>query len=119
MVDGCGDRFGCAEDAPMPDVAGVEELRVRPRAGERVGVSEWNLAVVAIVDDEQGVVASGGEAIEGERIDADAGLRGETMLEADAIGFVEADEAREATDRVVDEDVRRDHHVARRARAAL
>ena len=53
------------------------------------------------------------EAIEAKRFDADAGVLGEALLERDAIGVVEADHAREAADRVVDEDVRRDHHVAR------
>ena len=43
----------------------------------------------------------------------DARVRGEAVLEGGAIGVVEADHAREAADRVVDDDVRRDHHVAR------
>ena len=45
-------------------------------------------------------------------------MRGETLLERAAIRLVEADELGEPRDRVVDDRVRRDHHVARRRESA-
>ena len=77
-------------------------------------MQDRNFAVAAIVEHEQVGRARADERVELHGRDAEAGLRREPVLERGAIGVVEADDAREAADGVIDQHVRRDHDVARR-----
>ena len=103
-----------------PSSCVIAELRVRPRGGEPAALRERDFAIVVIVDDEQGRVAAGREAIDRERIEVEAGVRGEALLERDPIGVIEAEVLRELHDGVVDDRVRRDEDrsAARRGRRA-
>jgi hypothetical protein len=117
-VDRAADHVGIAEDAAVAEALGGDEVGVGPGGGELLAVAQGDLLVAAVVDDEQAGVAPAREAIEADGVEGDARAADDVVLEEGAVRVVEADEPRELRERVVDEDVGRDHHVARRIDAA-
>jgi hypothetical protein len=114
-VDGIRDHTRVAQDSTVAEARGLDELRVWPRSFERDGVVERDLAIVAIMKDEECVVAVCGEALEAQRFDVETGVVADALLERCSIAIVETDDARETIERILDENVWREHHIARSA----
>src|ERR1043165_3161446 len=112
-VDDLGDDGGVAQDAAMAEAFGWVEAGLAPDVDEALGVDEGNLAVAAVVDDEERGVALADQLIERESRGGYAVVLGELDLEGGAIVVVECNRAREPGDRVVDQDVGSEHDVAR------
>src|SRR5688572_2406643 len=87
--DGLCDHGLVAQDPAVAEARGGVKLGLAPRDREALAVMEWNLAILAIVDDEQRRIPVTDQLLEVEGLGVDAVVADELVLEGRAVVGVE------------------------------